>query len=311
SRPAPARVRRPAIPARLAAPPREPRQEARRSSQPPHGRAPTAATPLVQSFSSRDLDSALSAPAAAGAHAAAARAGARTVAARRAAAAAAAGARAAVVAHARGAFGPRGLIAIQLADSVRGRGRAPGRARRRRRAVARSRPLGRAPRSAVVLLPAAILAPVDVAVAPGVHVAAAGSHHAAAALRPGARDRRTAAAAARRARRRAGGAVGDACRLRPLIAALHRGRPPAPVHARTLLRASVCTGAWVVGGGRSARAPGSPRDGAAGIHTRGRVVARADTGAAVRPVHRCAPAVAAGPRVVPGAVSVGGIEGIV
>src|SRR6185436_16168883 len=100
-------------------------------------------------------------------------------------------------------------------------------------------------------------------------------------------------------------------RLRPLIATLHRGRPPAPVHARTLLRASVCTGAWVVGGGRSARAPGSPRDGAAGIHTRGRVVARADTGAAVRPVDRCAPAVAAGPRVVPGAVSVGGIEGIV
>src|SRR5262249_3830040 len=75
------------------------------------------------------------------------------------------------------------------------------------------------PPAVLVLLPAAaLLLAIDVAVAAGVNIAAAGSGDAARALRAPARDGLAASAALRRTRRRAP-VVGDSRSRRPLIAA--------------------------------------------------------------------------------------------
>src|SRR5260221_421904 len=107
-----------------------------------------------------------SSPAAAAARRTGTRAAARAVAAARTRVAAAARGR--VVPCARRAFGPRGAIPIELSRRLGTGGGATLVGRRRGSAIARRRRRRSAPRPVVVFLPAAVLAPIDVAVAAGV-----------------------------------------------------------------------------------------------------------------------------------------------
>src|SRR5262249_7300323 len=166
-------------------------------------------------------------------------------------------------------------------------------------ALLRRRLLHRIPATIVVLLPAVAGVAVDVSVAAGVDVAAAGARDAGIPARSAARDRLAAAASARRTRCRTSGAIGHARGLRPLVAALNRGRAPAPVAAGARLRARVRPGARVVRFGDAARAIWTPGCRPSRVCPRPRVVTRGHAGAAVRSVPRRTATVDAGPRVVP------------
>ena len=215
----------------------------------------------------------------------------------------------ALVAGALRAFAPRRRIAIELIHRAaidvaavarrlrRGRG-AFGRSCRMLLGTIDARPV-----AVVVALPRVAVAPVDVAVSPGVDIAAfAHAHRAAARSAP-----RHGRAFVRpdRPRRRPGLPVRVAIGFRPVVAALHRRGSPAPVDVRALTRGAVRAGARVVGVRRAARAVRTVGRGAARVGAGARVVARADAGAAVRAVDAGAPSVGARPGVVVGRVSVG------
>src|SRR5262249_25495462 len=180
------------------------------------------------------------------------------------------------------------------------------------RLARRLRPVDVAPVAVVVLLPAPVLLPVDVAVAARVDVAAARPHDAGA---PGSDwvpgDGGAACVRPRLPRGRARGAVVVTVRLGPLVAALPRRAPPAPVDVRALAGLPVGSGARVVGFAVAARAVRSPGGGAARVRAGARVIARGDPRSAVRAVGDGGASVGAGPRVVGRAVAVRRVAGIV
>src|SRR5262249_36480576 len=142
-------------------------------------------------------------------------------------------------------------------------GPAPGRTRSAR--IRRAGPIGgrrsfrRAPGPVVVLLPGAVLTAVHVSVTAGIHIAAAGPGDSRIPLGTAPRPGLSSATTLSSARGRAGGPVGHAGRLRPLVAALHRCRPPATVHTRPLPSARVGARPRVVSLSNAARTVGSPR----------------------------------------------------